>query len=196
MSNHNLKIQDFYASKNKDSGCNILDERGFFTRNTEEINTKQELPFLTLINNSKVIINSNTNTTFEKNSFEQGNRNNNNRDIANQRMSQLSPFNNNVTDYKYLTQGDFKQNNNDFKQNNNNDFKQNNNFMKINTQNTQTYIDDRNMFSKNNNTSNFKHSHNNRLSELGQLPNNSAFPINNNRNMYEIKSINTRNLNS
>ena len=194
MSNHNLKIQDFYASKNKDSGCNILDERGFFTRNTEEINTKQELPFLTLINNSKVIINSNT--TFEKNSFEQGNRNNNNRDIANQRMSQLSPFNNNVTDYKYLTQGDFKQNNNDFKQNNNNDFKQNNNFMKINTQNTQTYIDDRNMFSKNNNTSNFKHSHNNRLSELGQLPNNSAFPINNNRNMYEIKSINTRNLNS
>ena len=188
MSNHNLKIQDFYASKNKDSGCNILDERGFFTRNTEEINTKQELPFLTLINNSKVIINSNTNTTFEKNSFEQGNRNNNNRDIANQRMSQLSPFNNNVTDYKYLTQGDFKQNNNDFKQNNN--------FMKINTQNTQTYIDDRNMFSKNNNTSNFKHSHNNRLSELGQLPNNSAFPINNNRNMYEIKSINTRNLNS
>jgi len=45
-----------------------------------------------------------------------------------------------------------------------------------------------------NNNNDFKASNNDRLSQLGKLPNNTAFPVNNQRNFYEIKPINTRNI--
>jgi len=56
------------------------------------------------------------------------------------------------------------------------------------------FIDERNMFNEKNDNINFKQAHNNRMSALGQLPSNSAFPVINQNNFCEIKSINTRNI--
>ena len=49
MSNHynnksddNTKIQDFYNSRNQMGGINIIDQRGFCTRNSEEAKIKKE----------------------------------------------------------------------------------------------------------------------------------------------------------
>ena len=222
MSNHyknipsnNSKIQDFYSSQNHNGGVNILDQRGFCTRNSEESKIKKEYPFITLINNSEIIIkndnfrnattaaapinyNQNSLPYISDNKNTQNEDSDNNRDIANQRISKLSPFNNNVVNYKYMTPTDFQYNNNKEKNYRDTSNERISSFQSINQKdikdNSNYFFDERNMFNENKNENDFKQSHNNRLSELGQLPNNSAFPINNQRNLYEIKSINTRNI--
>ena len=66
MSNHynnqpsnDSKIQDFYNSRNQNGGINILDQRGFCTRNSEESKIKKDCPFITLINDSEMVIKNN-----------------------------------------------------------------------------------------------------------------------------------------
>ena len=218
MSNHynnqpsnDSKIQDFYNSSNQNGGINILDQRGFCTRNSEESKIKKDCPFITLINDSEMVIKNNNfidqnnnSTQINYNQNNQKLKNNyqkdtiNNRDIANDRISQLSPFNNNITNYQYLTPNDFQINNNtgkNFRDTSNERISsfQNIDNCNLNTQNH--FFDERNMFNNNNNNNDFKESNNDRLSQLGKLPNNTAFPINNNqRKFYEIKSMNTRNI--
>ena len=221
MSNHynnksydNSKIQDFYNSRNQTGGVNIIDQRSFCTRNSEEAKIKKEYPFITLSNNSEVIIQNDnfinataTSAPMEynhqiKNNFEYKDKLDNYRDVANERISQLSPFNNNITDYRYLTHDDFLMDNSGNKNQRDTNNERISNFQNINyssqqnTQNkyTNNFIDERNMFNEKNDNINFKNSHNNRMSKLGQLPSNSAFPVINNNKFCEIKSINTRNI--
>lgn len=193
----NSKIQDFYNSKNHNREVNIINQRSYCTRNFENI--PEEKPFNYLLNNYETIVN---NDNFKKDFFFNSPTNNNinnidthsYRDVTNNRISQLSPFNNSIQDFKYLTHADFS---NDFNKNkdkreiNNERITDINNITynsNINTENH--YLDDRHMFQKKNND--FKNENNERISQLGQLPSNSSFPINK-KYLYEIKSINTRN---
>lgn len=212
-SNDNSKIQDFYSSRNQMGGINILEQRGSFTRNSEESNIKKEYPFITLVNNSEIIMKNenfrNTTTTFAQLNYnDQQNKihnykedSDNYRDIANQRIDKLSPFNNNIMDYKYLTHDDFLINRKGPQNQRDTNNERISNFQniqipdinyQINKQNN--YLDERNMFNQSHKEINFKHDHNQRISQLGQLPSNCAFPINNDIKFGEIKSINTRNI--
>lgn len=220
MSNHynnksydNSKIQDFYSSRNQMGGVNILEQRGFCTRNSEESNVKKDYPFITLVNNSEIIMKNenfrNTTTSAAPINYDnQQNKNNNYkedsdnyRDVANERISQLSPFNNDIMNYRYLTHDDFLINGKGEKNQRDTNNERISNFQSMQYPDTNTqlnqqdgYFDDRNMFNNSNNEVNFKQDHNNRMSQLGQMPSNSAFPINNNIKFGEIKSINTRNI--
>lgn len=198
----NSKIQDFYNSKNHNREVNIIDQRSYCTRNFENI--PEEKPFNYLINNYETIVN---NENFKKKFIYEStfNYNGNNekkynedihnyRDVTNNRLSQLSPLNNDIQDFKYLTHSDFS---NDYNKNKDKHEINNERIMNINNItynsniNTQNhYLNDRHMFQKKNNE--FKNENNERISQLGQLPSNSSFPINK-KYLYEIKSINTRN---
>jgi hypothetical protein len=220
MSNHynnksydNSKIQDFYNSRNQTGGINILEDRGYCTRNSEESNIKKVYPFITLVNNSEVIIknenfrNATTaaapmNYNNQQNNITDYKENSDNyRDVANQRISELSPFNSNVLDYRYLTHDDFLMKGTGEKNQRDTNNERISSFQNITypdnnhkSELKNNFFDERNMFNQSNNEINFKHDHNERISQLGQLPSNSAFPVNNNRKFQEIKSINTRNI--
>lgn len=222
MSNHynnksydNSKIQDFYNSRNQMGGINIIDQRGFCTRNSEESKIKKDYPFITLSNNSEVVIQNdnfrNATTTnapieYHNNQIQQNHdykdKLDNYRDVANERISQLSPFNNNITDYKYLTHDDFLMNKSGDKNQRDTNNERISSFQNINfsgEKNTQiqynnNFVDERNMFNEKNDNINFKQAHNTRMSALGQLPSNTAFPVTNQNTFCEIKSINTRNI--
>tara|TARA_Y100000991_G_scaffold213015_1_gene198015 strand:+ start:399 stop:1073 length:675 start_codon:yes stop_codon:yes gene_type:complete len=214
-SDDNTKIQDFYNSRNQMGGINIIDQRGFCTRNSEEAKIKKDYPFITLSNNSEIVIQNdnfrNATTTnapieYHNNQIQQNydykDKLDNYRDVANERISQLSPFNNNITDYKYLTHDDFLMNKSGDKNQRDTNNERISSFQNINysgekneqNQFKNNFIDERNMFNEKNDNINFKQAHNNRMSALGQLPSNSAFPVINQNNFCEIKSINTRNI--
>ena len=218
MSNHynnknydNSKIQDFYSSRNQTGGINIIEERSYCTRNFEESNIKKEYPFITLDNNSEVIIQNenfrNTTTTAapmnynnqQNNISDYEDKTDNYRDVANQRISELSPFNNNMQDYRYLTHDDFLMKDTGEKNQRDTNNERISNFQNIVYSDNKSvvknnFFDERNMFNQTNNEINFKNDHNMRMNQLGQLPSNSAFPVNNNRKFQEIKSVNTRNI--
>ena len=105
-----------------------------------------------------------------------------------------------MLNYKYLTHDDFLRNGaGDKNQRDTNNERisnfQNLKYSQIENQNNfqNNYLDERDMFNKKNKEDNFKQDHNNRMSQLGNLPSSSAFPINNQK-FNEIKSINTRNI--
>lgn len=187
----------------------IVEDRSSFTRsNKDKYDNKlnNNVPFSNLIND--ITLNKNiTNTNVTNNDINnniKNNLDNNNRDIANSRISRLSPVNDNTIHI---------QNDGHVIDFHTNSYKQsistfNNQRDRYNTQELQPFnkskysyqnqnFDINFLNSTGNNSSKIKHSHNQRLQKLGNLPNNSAFPMNNNNNNYlpsQLLPKNTRDL--
>jgi hypothetical protein len=198
------KIQNFYTSVKNSNREIILEQRGDFTRNTEKI--ENNIPFQNLINNTNTMIHNdnfidpyfnianpnnlkNENNAKYNNKDNNDNTNNNNNDNTNNNNNDNTNNNNNnnrftelYTENNYIPQN--FQNSRDIS---------NERISNIhNYNNQQNVYQDINIFNDNNKKKDFKQANNDRLSRLGQLPNQTAFPLINNNTFDRINTINTR----